>query len=384
MYCQIGKRGCVTVFSFATLFSCGCMVQPTIEGLDRTGVVVGDGLIMKRTLFTLPCAGEPDCTIYDAAFGGRMRLAVLPYTPITEEPLYILDLDQDSVSNQPVPACNCAITGLTDIEGDGVFELLGIYADETRVINADGTIRSSIGGNTAAGDVNGNGKLDFCVALGKSVGCVDAEGNELWEVIGQSYDSVAVAGARSGFPGRVFAERFHSFKAPFSLQWTYVDIIDVFDGDGNLLHQFQIPDGSDFEIVDWPPGDRSVIVHEGDQFVFFDFDGMQRFSYPIPTEIVNVDSYPLGFATVSIGGRFYLAASMGTQFLVYPVGLRAPLHSALLLYKTNGGLAYYELMDEPVRFRTYVDPNSGERNVVMFGNTSVYRLEEGAGTAAPQ
>jgi hypothetical protein len=78
---------------------------------------------------------------------------------------------------------------IIDVEGDGVCEFMnrGSWSCDASLLNHDGTVRWSYGGSDgvddmAAGDMNGDGKLEFVVGFngGGGVHLVSTDGKKIW------------------------------------------------------------------------------------------------------------------------------------------------------------------------------------------------------------
>jgi hypothetical protein len=171
-------------------------LTPDDPRLPHPRVISGESLLEKRRIATCPEIGE----VTDIAFGrvagdGHERVVVagtLGYAlidPYFETVVSVVRLEPILEPPFEDAAIACRIV---DVDGDGEFEFARLSDGFGRcsLHRADGSViwakpglsqyRASMGTHGAAGDIDGDGKLEFLITCGSQVMLVDRDGCARW------------------------------------------------------------------------------------------------------------------------------------------------------------------------------------------------------------
>lgn len=181
--------GIITIATAGFLFSKFILAQmvPDAQGAPKgpgaPAVVSGQGLLVKSVYLKDKRLGR----ITDIAMG------LLDAKPGTETVLVgeggALITGGDRTAGEFTRFSSTDRVNIIDLEGDGVCEFMnrGSWCSDAAVLNHDGSVRWSYGGSDgvddmSAGDMNGDGKLEFAVGFngGGGLHLVSTDGKKIW------------------------------------------------------------------------------------------------------------------------------------------------------------------------------------------------------------
>ncbi|MCH8853031.1 MAG: VCBS repeat-containing protein, partial [Planctomycetes bacterium] len=193
----------------------GCDPQAIRVGFEEAQTIIGEGIMTYETILSLqlPVSGAHvdildlwstnDPTVW-AVFTREWSQDYETSATF----LRVVDRNTGAlVSSSPwLRSDLCGATWPVDIDGDDVFEgwCGGGGFSDVGLVGADGNTIWSFSGSfldnevdpasgLSAGDIDGDGDLEFCVGFSGSIGCFDEEGRTLWRVInGGWYDNVHI------------------------------------------------------------------------------------------------------------------------------------------------------------------------------------------------
>ncbi len=208
----------------------------------------------------------------------------------------------------------------------------GSWLENVRLFDGSGALEwqysNSWGINgSAAGNLDGDGKLEFAVGLngGGGLRLLDAKGHELWSKVAANVWHVEIASASEGTQGRIVNSDASG-------------AVTVRDGKGNVISQFRPAKYvSSFELAKW--GDdvqpRHLLIPDQGSIVVTDLEGHPAVRLEAPAETLysleQVVSVPVSFSP----HRRYQATLVN-----YPDWSR----SVLYLNDEAGKAAYREIL----------------------------------------
>lgn len=353
----------------------GCADLWIRVGLQEAGIIIDEGIMTYDTILSLqPPAKSGHVDVLDlVSTSDPTVLAILTRERSQDGEFsgaFLRFVDTATgviLSSQPFESDLCGIARPVDIDDDDVFEgfCRGGGFSDVGLVDADGnTVWSFDGGgffneggaanHLFAGDINGDGDMEFCVAFSESLACFDKEGRTLWRVIdGDWYDQVEIVNLGTT------ATRVLAVRHPPASR---VDYLDVRNGSGELLARQPVPDSYRFDIVQWPPHQEepSLVTQVGSSLAFRSLDGQPTLEYPIPDALVEFDTFTLGFAVMDAGAEKYLVANFAAEFVHNPYalvgGTPRAVRSALVLYNSVGDVVYFEVLDDLVTLRSAAVP----------------------------
>lgn len=204
----------------------------------------------------------------------------------------------------------------------------------------------------AAGDIDADGDLEFCVSFTGSLGCFDENGHELWRVTSdRQYEQVAIISRPSDSPV-VIAIAIPS-------RTYYPTYLEGRDGNGDLLTRSEVPFNARFDLVSWPPHREtpSLMRKAESQITFRSWDGDSIAEYPIPRALTTFRSRILDFAVTETEGEPFLVVNFAAEIAYRRwaiVGGDWPVRSALVVYDAAGNIVHFEILDDFVRLSSPV------------------------------
>jgi hypothetical protein len=245
----------------------------------------------------------------------------------------------------------CLFAQVVDIENDGTpefmcrggfFQEVAVYDDSGMLLwaksgtNEDGTVPNAM----SAGDLDGDGIVEFCVAFSRSLACFDAAGEEIWrEGEGDQYSGVAIISRDARQSGRVVSlvtDLTEPSDAPVHLE--------VRDGAGQLLRRVSLPRDitQQFRVIRWPAGTDAfaVLLRTSDGFALLDLEGqtLMEFALPSPTG----GGYDIDGTVLRSGDQDSDEAYLAVLLVHFRLWDRA----SLLLFSGAGELVYHEVLGD--------------------------------------
>lgn len=367
---SIGKIRQTTVICFGLALA--GLILPLATGCDRgqiatfglkeAALVTGAGPVTFERFLSLPPLQE----------GGEVHIGVV--LPTDDPNILALRCHESSsdgeisigmirfiqsgsaseITSQQPPSYRCSPE---DIRTTG--DLVGVchYEGEVGVIDSEGkglwwTSESLPDGERNeggepfridAGDIDGDGDREFCVAFTKSLGCFDEAGATLWRVMdNRDYLSVSIVSRTSASPMVLTVSGYPTY-------------LEARDGSGGLLSRAEVQTGygDEFDLVSWPPESEapSLMSKAGWQLVFRNWAGTIVAEYPIPRALTEFESSVIDSAVTSIDGTPFLVINFAAE-LAYRkwdiVGWAWPVRSALVVYDAGGNVVHFEVLDDVV------------------------------------
>lgn len=386
----IGRPARLVVLTLLVLMFGGCDGELIRVGFQEARTIIGEGIMTYETIlsFQSPASAAHVDVLDLVSTNDPTVWAVLTRERSQDDEssaafLRLVDIDTGAVLSSQLfrsDLFGCAIPWPVDIDDDDVFEGLcrggGCFCD-VGLVGADGnTVWSFDGGgfidealNLSAGDIDGDGDLEFCVGFSDSLGCFDEEGKTLWRVTNGGYHLQVEVVSLGTTATRVLALRERR------LSLGIVDYLDVRTGSGELLASQPVPFGFwwDFDIVQWPPPQEepSLATRVRSSLEFRSLDGQPTLEYPIPDALVELDTVALGFAVMDAGAEQYLVVNFGAEFVRNAFSLGGPaVRSALVLYNSVGEVVFFDVLDDLVRLRSGPLPGT----VLVLKGSSVLAL----------
>ncbi|MEK6674131.1 MAG: VCBS repeat-containing protein [Planctomycetota bacterium] len=353
----------------------GCGPGPVPDDLKELRTVLGEGFFARQQI-TLPTGPDGQAQLIN-----DVRSTILPngstvlavagtFSTIYIDP--ISEMVESSVSN------DCAWESLTDLDGDGRFELAceGLDCDVWLEDSSGQLLWEQTGSieqledcpaAIATGDLDGDGQQEICIVYHvDSIECFNTTGDSLWRAgLDHSYDGgLIVESASETTEARVLATSY-PFGA-FAKQE-----LEIRSADGGLIERRVMDPPVNLESFDWPASaggpalrrytEREVQVLSVSEEILFRFDpGEER------DRIRFVGGTRVAFSENSTD--VYVAICLGFAFEWN--------RDALLLFNSQGELVYRETIQAGVGIWAVANP-SGPGQVLAasngLGNLVIYR-----------
>jgi len=258
------------------------------EGLNRTGVLVGDGILSKSVY------------VQDARLGTISDIAVGEFDPSPGPEIAIvgtrgaLFVDSNAKAKSSLMfSVRAGHVVIVDVDGDGISEFLdrGGGWQDISLIDHKGNAIWTYGGipgvnDVAAGDINRDGILEFVVGFngGGGVRLLDRNAKEKWTQSDSNVWHVELVDVNSD--GSL--EIVHSNAAGEMI---------VRDKDGKIIHRAKpAPYFSSFSLGRWPTkkAEQYALLAENDIIWLFDFFGklVVQFDAPISGTLGHARGVP--------------------------------------------------------------------------------------------
>jgi hypothetical protein len=315
--------GLIGVFMIRRLTDRTMSIPPA---LTQAGVTRGESFLIKSVFLSDAAVGTVTDMILNPLPDARLGISG------TRGALF-LKADA-TVHSQVAFSSSPGFVQFVDVEADGVWEFLnrggGGWQDASLIDNT-GRLVWTCGGmpgvdDMSAGDLDGDGVLDFVVGYNGSGGVrrLDKSGSQKWQVPDGNVWHVEVVDA----DGDGKPEIVHSNAG---------GDITVRDQTGRLLHR-STPGAyfSDFSLCRWPnqEGRKYPISAEDDKVWIFDYDGKTIARYDAP------DAGTLGHAF----GTFVRLRDGDLPILAVVVAFQTWNMSILYVYGPDKKLAYQEVI----------------------------------------
>lgn len=321
------------------------------EGLNRTGVLVGEGFLFKSVYIQDARLG----TISDIAFGEFDPSPGPEVAIVGTRGALFLD-DNAKAKSSVMFTVRAGHVNIVDVDGDGISEYLdrGGGWQDVSLIDHKGNAIWTYGGmpgvdDITTGDINRNGIFEFVVGFNGAGGVrlLDRNAKEKWKQSDRNVWHVEVVDVDDD--GSL--EIIHSNAAGEMI---------VRDTDGKIIHKAKPgPYFSHFSLCRWPTkkAHQYALLAENDIIWLFDFFGksVAQFDAPIsgtlgrargtPTKIQN--DHPEYFAAV-------------VEFSNWN-------RSILYVYGSDKKLIYQEIIPEACASITSLSLNSKGKETLLLG-----------------
>lgn len=328
------------------------------EPLPDPGIFVGENLVQKTLLF-------------ERAELGRIRsVTVGQFGPDPQVELVVggnrgaAFLTGDGVERSFVAFDNQVTTAVPiDVDGDGIYEFMGrgggwspvsLLDHEGNTLWRLDRIASAAPDQMAAGDLDGDGRLEFIIGMNGAGGLhqFDDQGVMEWTREGSNISSVAVLDT----DGDGQLEIVHSGRA--GLPW--VREVWIRNSAGEIIRKLR-PGFESFSLTPWPEADsgRLLLGGGGGAVKVVDFFGEL---------VAQFDAAGIGHSL--LGSPVRLDES-GRQYFAVVSTLRATARrSALHIFGPDGEVVYYEVLPFPGLALGVLGSTESDAEVMVVGGGS--------------
>jgi hypothetical protein len=364
-------RGVVYALWFIVLLTPGCVpraLQAPPPALQTSGVRVGAGLLQKSVFVQEPSLGS----VTDIAEGELGPAAGREIGIAGTQGAVFLGKGAKPVGRVSFTG-PCTHVDIIDVEGDGVCEFMnrGSWAVPAFVMDHTGALRWKYGGSPgvddmAAGDVNGDGKLEFGVGFngGGGVHLLDSAGHKQWEEPDGNAWHVELVDT----DGDERAEVVNSSAG---------GTMTVRDANGRTIGGGRPPAYfSGFSVSRWPTSkDREYAL-----FVEGDVIRLLRFDASVAKELPAPNAGMLGTAR---GGPVVLSAG-GRPFFATVVEFRQNSPSVLYVHDDAGRLVYQEVLGDSCPSIAAMRLGGAKTETLLVGGTgTVWQYKRAAAAGQP-
>lgn len=280
---------------------------------------------------------------------------------------------------------------LLDVEGDGVFEVLGyggidgmaLFDHQGNVLFSRGAIeegKASIQ-NVGVGDVDGDGVKEFIVSWGyepwKGLELLDRHGNSKWrrqeELLPGEFEVVDVNG-----DGKT--ELVEEDGGELKIRDTQGEVQNVVEAPVYLSHFSLCPQSNN----QGPP--RNLAVREGSLWLI-DLDGKNNTKYDAPLSYIKLEkprvvevpgADPITFDTEEVYRARCVWAKLEKdepKYLAVIANFAALDRSLFYLYDAKGKLIFQEILPEECEAVAVLTPenSNGREEILVSGEETVWR-----------
>jgi len=288
---------------------------------------------------------------------------------VTAQDVLFWDRDSAEPDSIIVLESPCFLGELVDVQSDGRTEIFcrsGLAISPVGLFNTQGQVVWSREGSyqdgklpeeMSAGDLDGDGITEFCIAFVAGLGCYDASGNEVWRVGDEHwYTSVRIISGAPESSGWVVAIR--------SREGVSGGIIEVRNPSGTLVRDWIAPRDANGELdtITWPPGGQtdSIAVRLSRGFAVMNLKGDTVFEYRFPSREWTGHMIDTATVELQVDGEW-------RAFVVVRLGFWLTWQRSMInVFDSSGVLVYQELLGEG--FSVWAKEASLPRGTLLLDN----------------